>query len=178
MAALMNLDVSKAAAAPTSWLVVTTHPSREALAAEHLEPQGFIAYCPMVLRRIRHARKTEDVLRPLFPGYMFVTGTAEVCNVRPILSTRGVRSLVKCGDQLGHVPASLIDGFKAREVNGAIMRQSQAFKPGQQVRVTSGPFDGLVATVIEMDEKDRLFVLMDLLNQSVRVRISPRQVAA
>jgi transcriptional antiterminator RfaH len=50
------------------------------------------------------------------------------------------------------------------------MKPVSPYSVGQSVRLTGGAFEGLVATIIDMDEKQRLIVLLDLLNQSVRVR--------
>ena len=57
------------------------------------------------------------------------------------------------------------------------MRPASPYRVGQQVRVAGGPFDGLVATVIEMHENDRLTVLMELLSRAVRVRVDERQIS-
>lgn len=160
------------------WVVVNTHAHREHIALENLVRQGFDAYCPMMRRRVRHARRTSDVLRPLFPGYLFTRINLDLQRWRPILSTYGVRSLVRCGEQLSFVDSGLIASLKAREVDGAIVRPTEPYRPGQQVRMRGGPFDGLVATIIAMDEKDRLLVLMDLLNQSVKVRVAATDVSA
>jgi len=159
------------------WVVVNTHPHREHIALENLQRQSFVAYCPMIERRIRHARRVQDVLRPLFPGYLFVQADPSK-RWRPILSTFGVRTLVQFGDQLGYVDGGLIDSLKSREVDGVIRKPSEPYRVGQKIRLHGGPFDGLVATIIEMDEKDRLIVLMDLLSQSVKVRVSTADVTA
>ena len=77
------------------WAVVNTQPHRETIALENLERQDFRAYCPVIRKRVRHARRSLDLLRPLFPGYLFAQVTLD--RWRPILSTYGVRSLVRCG---------------------------------------------------------------------------------
>jgi transcription antitermination factor NusG len=46
------------------------------------------------------------------------------------------------------------------------------------VRVSGGAFDGLVATIIEMHERDRLTVLMQLLSRVVKVRLEESQVTS
>ena len=51
------------------------------------------------------------------------------------------------------------------------------YRVGQQIRLAGGAFDGLVATIIEMHERDRLTVLMDLLNRPVKVKVEETQVA-
>ena len=49
--------------------------------------------------------------------------------------------------------------------------------PGQQVRLAGGTFDGLVASILELDEKDRLVVLLELLRRPVKVKVDARWVA-
>ena len=169
--------VSDAAEAACRWVAINTHPHREHIALENLMRQGFDAYCPMIERQVRHARRTREVRRPLFPNYLFAR--VELAQRwRPILSTFGVRTLVRFGDQLSFVEDELITSLKAREVDGVIVKPAEPFTPGQQVRMQGGPFDGLVATIIDMDEKDRLVVLMDLLNQSVKVKVPTSRVRA
>jgi transcriptional antiterminator RfaH len=163
---------------PSTWAVVNTQPHRERLALSNLERQDFRVYCPMVLKRIRHARRTQDVSRPLFPGYLFVQVDPDLQRWRPILSTFGVRTIVRCGDRPSLLADAFIQGIKACEIDGAIVRPASPYTVGQQVRMATGPFDGLVATIIEMDEKDRLVVLMDLLSRPVKVRTEVRLVAA
>jgi transcriptional antiterminator RfaH len=51
------------------------------------------------------------------------------------------------------------------------------YREGQQIRIVEGPFDGTVATILALDEKDRLIVLMDILNRPVRVRLDARQIS-
>lgn len=159
------------------WVAVHTHPHREHIAIENLMRQSFEAYCPMIQRRVRHARRTSEVLRPLFPCYLFVRIDPDCQRWRPIESTYGVRSLVRFGDQLGFVDNAFIESIKAREVDGAIAKPADPYRPGQQIRIAGGPFEGLVATIISMNEKDRLTVLMDLLNQRVKVQVAARDIA-
>ena len=82
---------------PSGWAVVNTHPHREHVALENLQRQEFWAYCPVISRRRSHARRVTTVLRPLFPGYLFVKILGDVQRWRPILSTEGIRSVVITG---------------------------------------------------------------------------------
>jgi len=162
---------------PANWAVVNAHPHREHVAVENLQRQEFRAYCPMVRRRRRHSRRVSDVLRPLFPGYLFAQINPEAQLWRPILSTLGVRAVVRCGDRLSLIDDDFVQSLKDREVEGAIARPESPYQVGQGVRIAGGAFDGLVATIIDMDERDRLTVLMDLLNRSVKVKIEERQIS-
>ena len=44
--------------------------------------------------------------------------------------------------------------------------------------MTGGAFDGLLATIISMDERDRLTVLMQLLNRAVKIKVDALGVSA
>jgi transcriptional antiterminator RfaH len=160
----------------SKWIAVNTHPHKENFAVENLLRQNFMAYCPLMRKRIRHARRSQDVLRPLFPSYIFVQ--ADVQHWRPIFSTFGVRSVITCGSEPSYLDDVFIRSLKVREVDGAIVRPDAPYSLGQQVRVSGGPFDGLVATIIEMNEKDRLVVLLNLLNRPVKVKLEANHVAA
>jgi transcriptional antiterminator RfaH len=161
-----------------AWAAVNTQPHREAVALENLERQDFVVYCPFVRRRVRHARKTQDVLRPMFPGYLFIAFDSALNHYQPIRSTVGVRSLVRSGDRLSLLSGAFIGDLKAREIDGVIGRPEGAYHIGQQIRLTGGPFDNLIGTIVEMDERERLTVLMNLLNGSVRVRVEGSRSAA
>jgi transcriptional antiterminator RfaH len=158
------------------WAAVNTQPHRERVALDNLERQGFSTYCPFIRRRRSHARRVEEVLRPLFPGYLFVNvGSGQDC-WRPILSTYGVRTLVRCGDRPSQVDARFIHALQAREVDGAIVRPAVPYRIGQQVQVVAGPCDGLVATILSLDERDRVTVLLDLMSRRVKAHLDSAQV--
>lgn len=161
-----------------AWAVASTHPHRERVALQHLERQGFTAYCPMVRKRIRHARRVEEVLRPIFPGYVFIQIDIERTQWRPILSTVGVRTLVSFGSKLGLLDEKFVQGLKARETDGVVGQNKRPFEPGQDIQVVGGPMDGVLATVLSVEARDRIVVLMDMLRQSVRVTLSVGQAIA
>lgn len=159
------------------WLVVNTHPHKEAVAITNLNNQGYGTYCPVVRRRVRHARKTSDVLRPLFPGYVFVECFKDKAGWRAAASTYGVRALITAGDEPSRLDDRFIAALRAREEDGVIVAPISPYEVGQKVRIASGPFDGTVATIVGLGEKERLVVLMDILSRPVRVSVDARQVA-
>jgi transcriptional antiterminator RfaH len=162
-----------------TWVAANTHPHKEPTAISNLLRQGFEAYCPMVRRRWRHARKAQDVLRPLFPGYVFIAIDPTQNRFRPILSTVGIRTLVRFGGSLGLLPHRFVESLRCQETDGAvsISYPPSSFAPGDNVRLCNGPFEGLIATVLAVEEHARLQILMHLLNRGVRVRVPTNSVA-
>lgn len=165
---------------PVPWIVVNTHPHREMLAIEHLKRQRFECYCPMTERLPPPSRAAKGgaVIKPLFPNYVFVRVDANQMRWRPILSTLGVRSMVRFGDRPSTLNDTFIAALKSRETAGIIRSAGERFNLGDTVRLVGGPFDGLVTKIIEMTDRDRLVVLMDLLNQKVKVKVYAQAVTA
>lgn len=158
------------------WVVASVHQHREGVAQENLQRQNITHYCPMVRKEIRHARRRQSVLRPLFPGYIFVGLDGCMSELRVLNSTYGVRSVIQCGDAPGFIDGGIIEALRAREVEGVIVRPDSPYRVGQRVSMAGGPFDGLVATIIDMRENERLVVLLNLMNQSVKVKIAAEHV--
>jgi len=158
------------------WAVAATHPSKENLALEHLARQGFETYCPRIRRRVHQGRRYMDKLRPLFPGYVFVEVPLRRAEWRPILSTYGIKTIIRFGDEPAMLDDEFIEALKNRESNGAIARPAAHYQTGQQVRMTGGAFDGVVATILSVNSNERLVVLLDLLKRGVRTSVSTENI--
>lgn len=163
--------VTNASSATGDWIVVTCQPHKESVALENLHRQGFTCYAPVIRRQVRHARRTYEVVRPLFPSYVFVALDFARQRWRPLLSTRGVRSVVCCGEEPSVLRGEIVESLRTREIDGAIVRPCEPYRIGQRVRITKGSLDGLVATIVDLDEKDRVVVLLDMLSRPVRVNL-------
>jgi transcriptional antiterminator RfaH len=157
------------------WLVLTTQPHREPFAIENLLRQNYNVYCPMIAKNIRHARRSYEAKRPLFPGYLFVEQQSPFFG-RSLLGTYGVRSVVRCGDRPSFLPAGFIAGLRAREIDGAILSPKETLVPGQSVRIDGGAFDGLIGTIIEVRENDRVLLLLDFLNTQSKLNVEARML--
>lgn len=158
------------------WIVVQTHPRRERVVQDNLARQHFASYCPMLQVTTRHARRTQRALRPLFPNYVFVSLDTQIRPWRPILSTLGVRSVVLAGEKPSHLPNGFVEALRTREIDGAIARPVAPYRVGQAVWVADGPFDGMLATIVDLEASERLVVLIGLLNREVRLSIDSCRV--
>ena len=54
------------------WYTISTITHKELKATLNLKRQNFDVYYPKYKKMIKHARKIQTVIRPLFPGYLFV----------------------------------------------------------------------------------------------------------
>lgn len=155
------------------WYVVRTKTGQEAKAVFNLNCQGFTTYVPRYARRIRHARRTQSVLRPLFPGYVFVQLDFETQRWRSVQGTFGVVGFVQFGDRPTPVPNELLESMRDREDQiGAIQIGHSDLMAGDRVRILDGPFADQCAVLLEVADEDRVFLLLELMKREVRVSAS------
>ncbi len=160
------------------WIAVNTHANAEDLAVANIERQGFECYCPKVMTVRRHARKTTTVLRPFFPGYLFVRIDPDCDQWRPIVYSRGVRAVVMFSDRLSPVPDEFVADLKSLENAGKLKLPAsrQRFSPGQKIRCCGTAFHDAIGQIVKIDEKDRIWTLMEILGRKVRVRMPSKRV--
>jgi transcriptional antiterminator RfaH len=162
------------------WYVVHTQPNAESRADEHLCRQGYVTFLPKVLKRRRHARKTELVSRPLFPRYMFVQLDTTLQGWHAIRSTFGVASLVS-GEK---GPLAVHDGIVESLLNyqgddGYFQPASVCnFIPGAAIRVVEGIFASACGFFEGMSDSERVLVLLEMLGRRVRVTLDAESVTA
>jgi transcriptional antiterminator RfaH len=161
------------------WYAVHTHPREEFKAFSHLRRQNYQAYLPRYVKTIRHARKSDRVIRPFFPRYLFVRLNLAINGWRAIRSTMGVNDIVCFGEQPAPLPAGVIDALQTQEIEGFIeLGNKSAIKPGDNVVVLEGPFAQQIGRCISVSDNERVAILLDLLGRKVRVLINTEMVAA
>jgi transcriptional antiterminator RfaH len=163
-----------------SWYAVHTRPHAEMRALENLLRQGYEAYLPRYRTEVRHARRLQTVLRPLFPRYLFAGVDRTGMPWRPILSTVGVSDLVRSGDEPLPVAPEIVEALRTQEGMGAFDALARRYTPrlGDLVRISAGAFEDMIGRLIELRDQDRVVVLLDLLGRKVRAQIQAAAVEA
>lgn len=170
----MGIDAS------SRWYVVHTQPLAEFRAAEHLRRQDFVPYLPRYLKKRRHARRVEKIVRPLFPRYLFVSVDVATQRWRSIHSTVGVCRLVCRGDEPAPVPPQVVEAIKAREdAEGFVtLDQRPRFAAGERVRILDGVFsacDGIFECLVD---HERVAILLNVLGRQVRTVVGDEFITA
>lgn len=149
------------------WYVVHTQPRAEDRALWHLANQGFECFLPRCLKTRRHARKTDTVLEPLFPRYLFTRFDADFARWRAINGSRGVVHLLTDGERPLAAPGEVIEKLRDGSDERGIMPLTALgmFWRGRKVRVSSGAFAGQTGEVSEVlgSGMDRVKILLSML---------------
>ncbi|MEQ8667410.1 MAG: transcriptional activator RfaH [Rhodospirillales bacterium] len=153
------------------WYAARTKTGAEGRAEWHLRNQGYPTYLPRYRKSIRHARKTTQELRPLFPGYIFVGIDQDLMRWRPVNSTAGVINLVQFGTEPHPVAPEIIDMIRAQEdEDGIVKLLNDNLRCGDVVTFRDGHFADCTALLEKISDNHRVVLLMSLMGQEVRIK--------
>jgi transcriptional antiterminator RfaH len=155
------------------WYVISTKVRREHFAQEQLERRGVETFLPRIFEPRRLPVKPR--IAPLFPSYLFVHIDIEA-QYFDVVWTPGVRKFIGFGALPCPVDDAVVDFLHARVGREGVLVALPVFKQGDMVRITYGPFEGLVG-IIENPGcgRGRVRVLMELLRRQTRVEV-PQQI--
>lgn len=160
------------------WFLIYTKPHQEERAKENLENQGNEVFLPMIA-----SEKTKQThsfsLKPMFPRYLFTKFIVENNNWTHIKSTRGVSDIVVFGKNLTKVPNSVIDYLKSKVDDNDVLKLQttrKTFQKGDELVIRQGVFYGKDATFLSMSGKERVRVLLSLMNRITIADISEQNL--
>jgi len=146
------------------WYVIRSRPRQEQVALENLQRQGYRCFYPRLKQMQRRRGKRQLCIGALFPGYLFINLDMETANTEPIRSTRGVHGLVAFGTLIRPISDGIISAIQLEANEEDVIDSEQTeFEAGQQVRIESGPMEGLNAIFQEKNGQDRAILLLNIL---------------
>ena len=160
------------------WFLIYTKPRQEERAKENLENQGFETFLPMIAYE-KISQPKSSSLKPMFPRYLFIMINAERDNWHLIKSTRGVSHLVLFDNKFAAVPNAVIEFIKTRVNNHSIVKQKvtrQLFQKGDKLVINKGVFRGKEAKFLSMTGKERVRILLKLMNELIITEVPGHDV--
>lgn len=153
------------AASALSWRVVTTAPRMEAKAAQALLEAGWQVWYPQLTCWVSSARTRikRRVHRPLFPRYLFVTGS-------------GHHAITGC-DHVGYLLPNQAFGALVRNLSDRQMAgefdasRDPPDLTGETMRLTDGPFAGFTG-IVAKHEGERVRLLVEFMGKAQSVRVA------
>jgi transcription antitermination factor NusG len=170
----------KDAAASEGWFVVWTESRAEKRVESRIAAKGLTPWLPKVTERRQWSDRWQEVVLPLFPGYLFARGG--MAQLTAVLRTPGVVTVVKSG---AGRPAFLSDGFvsslrHAIENSGvqvAPVEDAIQYSVDDEVVVREGPLAGLRGVVQEVRSGRRLVVWIEQIGRGVAFTIGSALVS-
>jgi transcriptional antiterminator RfaH len=158
------------------WTILQFKPNAHKIAEHNLNKQNLKTFLPFEEITKYKNKKFVTNQRPLFPGYMFVEIEKNRSLWHKINSTHGVSKLLTFNNQLSVVPDALISSIMERCNKEGALLSPKKFSKGDSVRIVSGPFGNFLATVDNIDENQRIWVLLDIMGQATRALIKEKKL--
>ena len=157
------------------WLIVQIKPNSYDLAIRNLRRQGFETFLPKMKTTIKKENKfiSRDVI--VFPGYIFVAVDLQDSYWTKINSTYGVSKLLVFNNKPSVIPNDLILLLKSRYQENTNLIKEEKLKKGDIIKFNNGPFVDLIARIESLDEKNRIWVLLEVMGQFRRVKIQHKE---
>ena len=156
-----------------NWYLIHAKNRQEDTAERNLQHLGVETFCPRFkqIKANRSKAQAEGKI-PLFPGYLFVRVDMST-EFRKVTYAHGVLRVVKFGSAPALVAEEIIHSIRAREDDGlVVLSPSSSLKPGQNVLIDKGPFQGFEAIFEqELNGINRVALLLKTLAYQGRVVI-------
>ncbi|WP_171187138.1 transcription termination/antitermination protein NusG [Alienimonas chondri] len=157
------------------WKLVYTRSNREKDLCRKLHRMKVPFLAPVFPQRKRSpSGRVRTAYVPLFSNYVFLFGGAE--EQYDAMTTNTISRVNDVPD-----PAGLLDDLKGIDTllgSGEKITREQKLEEGDAVRVKTGPFKGLVGTILKRQNERRLLVAVDFLQQGASASLEDYEVEA
>jgi len=147
------------------WYALRSKPRKEEVLWRQLRAQDFDVFFPRI--RVQPVNPRSRKLRPYFPGYMFVQVDLDEVGLSTFTWMPHSIGLVSFDGQPATVPENLIQAINKRveEIAAAGGEFFDGLKPGDPVKINSGPFAGYEAIFdARLPGSERVRVLIQMLS--------------
>lgn len=154
------------------WYALRSKPRKEDAVWRQLRSENIEVFYPRI--RVNPVNPRSKKIKPYFPGYMFVCIDLEQTGVSRFQWMPHTLGLVSFGGEPSHVPDNLIIEMRKRivEIAEAGGELFDGLHSGDNVRISSGPFEGYEAIFdTRLPGSERVRVLLELLTNKRRVPI-------
>ncbi len=165
------------------WYAVATKPRQEDLVCRMYDLFGIEYFLPKIalpkrsVTSERSSRSQNIVVKPMFPGYLFVHASQNSSEWKRVNYCPGVKSVVTFGGIPASVPDEVVSELQTRSRGAGAIDLVRPFSEGDLVVIRSGPLKGLTALFKGyMSDSGRVRLLMEMLRRCVEVEVWSDQI--
>jgi transcriptional antiterminator RfaH len=141
-----------------------------------LRNQGFRTFLPLLSKTIRHARRHDTVLAPLFVRYLFVVLDLTRDRWRAVNGTHGVTTLIMQDEQPAPVRRGVVETLIASSTPIGEVQFCPDIAPGDRVRLVAGPFAGQLGILQRLSSAGRVQVLLEMMGSHIPTKLHARSL--
>ncbi len=159
------------------WYAVRTRSRHEQVASDLLFKKSFTVFYPKISVWSKRKDRKLRILRPLFPGYIFIRFELDNDLWLAVKKTHGVVDLVTLAKDPEPIPDEQIFSVQSIVDSGITFKSGLFINKGDKVMVTNGPLKGAIGIYLHTEENEGKFVVsVDLLNRSIEVKMHSTDV--
>ena len=161
----------------TIWVLIYTKANEEKKANENLKNQGFKTFLPLIAPTNKDSKNKSLV--PVFPRYLFAQINLESDNWSSIKSSYGVSHIVMFSEKFTNIPNNIIKLIKGKLNEEGVYKEDISkvdYQNGDQVFIKKGPFAKIDAVFLSKKSKDRVRLLLKLLNTRVVTEVTSSDI--
>ena len=159
------------------WVLIYTKAKEEKKANENLQKQGFKTFLPLIAPTNKNSEYKSLV--PVFPRYLFAQINFESDNWASIKSSYGVSHIVMFSEKFTSIPKNIIELIQDKLNEAGVYIEDVSvvdYQKGDSVFIKEGRFAGIDAIFLSKKSKDRVRLLLKLLNTSVVAEITKSDI--
>jgi transcription antitermination factor NusG len=148
------------------WYVIYTRSKYEKKVREELMAQEYISYLPLISKVSTWSDRRKMIDVPLFSSYVFIS-LDDIRIYYKILQIKGVVNFIKFENKFAIVKDSEIEMIKLLINKSSCIKVNNEMKTGETKTITSGPFCGYECEVSSYNGKNKVYVKIESLRQTV-----------
>jgi transcriptional antiterminator RfaH len=162
----------------TGWYLLYTMPRQEKKVHSRLAELHLDSFLPTKRTQRTLCDRKKIIDEPLFPSYVFVH-LKDQRNYFDGMGVKGSLNYVRFGKDLARVSDSVVDNIKLLSRQYLEMEVSDIpYAPGQRLFIKDGALTGLSCELIEVDNRRKILVRVDLLQRGILLRLPEEYLEA
>lgn len=153
------------------WYPVYTHSRAEKKAYEELNRKAILAYLPLKKTVKQWSDRKKIVEEPLIKSYLFAYISAK--EYAEVLMTNGIARFIYFSGKIASIPDQQINELKLLLATDADLEViDYDIKPGERVLIKAGPFKGIIAELVSVQNKQRIILRLQNMGYSININTS------
>jgi len=137
--------------------------------ARTLREKGYEVLLPTYIQKRRYSDRTKKVRCALFPGYVFAYTTMHA--MMGILATPGANYVVRSGTRITSLSPEDESTVRTLCLANAECEPCNGLQIGLQVLIEEGPLAGLIGTLANVRNSERVIISVESVQRSIMVEI-------
>jgi transcription antitermination factor NusG len=156
------------------WLALQVFPRHEKKVDVILQNRGYVHFLPTCHRQRKWSDRVKTIEEPLFPGYVFCRGQQTLMEI--VRATPGIVRIVSFGGKPYPISDKEIEALQCIVGCGREVGSLSYLCTGLKVKVVSGPLLGVTGMIIQVKNRNRLVLSVDVVMKSIHVDIDRAEV--